>query len=325
MSRRCACLLLFMGLWSIVPADAATWPQRTVHILVPLPVGGGTDLAARLFAEQLSERWHQPVVVENRPGVDGIVGVTAFVNAHDDHTLLFSFAGPISINPLVYDKLPYDPARDLVPIASAIDNFFCVAVATTLGVDSMPAFIARARQSPGKLNWAATAGLPQYIFAALQKTAGIELTHVPYRDFAPALRDLAEGRVHIVATAPSVVLPQLEAGRAKLLMVTNGHRSPLAPDVPTAHEAGYPELQFEGVVGFYGWRDMPFDLRRRVASDVMAAALEPTLVRRLSDAGVEVRTGGAEELAAAIEEQHLKVRALIGHAAGARGSAGTRQ
>lgn len=323
MRRGFACLLLFMGLLGATRAEAETWPQRSVHILVPLPVGGGTDLAARLFAERLAERWHQPVVVENRPGVDGIVGVTAFVNAHDDHTLLFSFAGPISINPLVYDKLPYDPARDLVPIASAIDNFFCIAVSTTLGVDSITALISRARQAPGKLNWAATAGLPQYIFAALQKSAQIELTQVPYRDFGPALQDLAQGRVHIVATAPSVVLPQLQAGRAKLLMVTNGQRSPLVPDVPTAREAGHPELQFEGVVGFYGWRDIPSDLRRRIAEDVMAVAREPTLVRRLAEAGVAVRATGAEELAAAVEEQHVKVRALFAHLPGTAGTAGT--
>ena len=127
------------------------------------------------------------MVVENRPGADGITGVTSFVNAHDDHTLLFSFAGPISINPLIYDKLPYDPARDLVPIAAAIDNFFAIAVSTPTGVRSIDAFIAAARAAPERFNWAATAGLPQYIFLALQKKNGLALTQVPYRDFAPAL------------------------------------------------------------------------------------------------------------------------------------------
>jgi tripartite-type tricarboxylate transporter receptor subunit TctC len=104
-----------------------------VRIILPLPAGLATDLAARLFAEKLSVRWGQPVVVENRPGADGIVGVTSFVTAHDDHTLLFSFAGPISINLLIHEKLPYDPVRDLVPIAMAIDNFFAVAVSSPTG------------------------------------------------------------------------------------------------------------------------------------------------------------------------------------------------
>ena len=135
-------------------------------------------------------RWGQPVVVENRLGADGIVGVTSFVNAHDDHTLLFSFAGPISINPLIHDKLPYDPVRDLVPIAAAIDNFFAIAVSTPTGVRSLHSFIEVARAHPEKFNWAATAGLPQFIFLALQKRAGLALTQVPYRDFAPRFRIL---------------------------------------------------------------------------------------------------------------------------------------
>lgn len=311
MHQAFACSLVLAGLLGNVPACAETWPERPVKIILPLPVGGGTDLAARLFAERLAARWRQPAVVENRPGVDGLVGVSAFVNAHDDHTLLFSFAGPLSINPLIYEKLPYDPARDLVPIASAIDNSFSVAVSTTLDIKSMVELIAYAQQNPGKLNWAATAGLPQYIFAALQKSERIELAHVPYRDFGPALQDLGQGRVHVVATSPSVLLPLVQAGRAKLLMITNRERTAIAPDVPTAREAGYPDLEFEGVVGFYGWRDMPSALRQRIAADVEAAASEPTLVRRLTELGVAVRPGGPQELAAAVEAQHAKVRALI--------------
>ena len=111
------------------------WPHQTVRIIMPFSPGGATDLAARLFAERLSHRWGQPVVVENRPGGDGIVAVNAFKAANDRHTLLFSFAGPITINPLLYAKLPYDPDQDLVPIAPAIDNFFAIAVARSLEVD----------------------------------------------------------------------------------------------------------------------------------------------------------------------------------------------
>ena len=177
------------------PSRAEAWPQRAVRIIMPLAAGGGTDLAARLYAERLSERWRQPVIVENRPGADGIVGVTGFVNSRDDHTLLFSHAGPISINPLIHQSLPYDPARDLVPIASAIDNFFAVAVSSTLNVDSIGALVALARKNPGRLNWTATAGLPKYIFEALLKDEGLEMTYVPYRDFAQSLQDFGEGRV----------------------------------------------------------------------------------------------------------------------------------
>src|SRR5918995_553205 len=117
------------------------WPQQTVRIIAPLSAGSPTDLAARLFAERLSQRWGRPVVVENRPGGDGIVAINAFKAANDRHTLLFSFAGPITINPLLYAKLPYDPDQDLVPIAPAIDNFFAIAVARSLEVDSIDAFV----------------------------------------------------------------------------------------------------------------------------------------------------------------------------------------
>ena len=295
------------------PTDARseTWPRRPVKIIVPLPAGGGTDVAARLFAERLAERWKQGVVVENRPGVDGLAGVTGFVSSRDDHTLLFSFAGPLSINPLIYDKLAYDPDRDLVPIASAIDNFFGIAVSNSMGVDSMSAFVETARNNPGKFNWAATAGLPQYIFAALQKSAGIQLTQVPYKDFAPALQDFAEGRIHVVVTTPSFLIPQVQAGKAKLLMVTNRQRSPLAPEVPTAEESGFAALTFEGVVGFYGWRDMPVSLRDQIAADINAVGADPAVASRLRNSGIVVRVSTPAELASSIEQQKAKVREIV--------------
>jgi len=307
-------VLAFMTALLPVQPHAEPWPQRTVRIILPLPTGGGTDLAARLFADGLSKRWGQPVIVENRPGADGIVGVTSFVSARDGHTLLFSFAGPISINPLVYEKLPYDPDRDLVPIASAVDNFFAVAVSRSLGADSMRAFVDLARSQPGRLNWAATPGLPQYIFAALEKSTGIMMTQVPYRDFAPALQDFAKDRVQVTVTSPSYLLPLVSAGTARFLMVTNRERSPIAPDVPTAAEAGFPELLFEGVVGFYGWRDMPGELRERIAGDIAAVAADPQIRARLREVGVAVHSSTSAEFAAAIEEQKAKVRPLVGAA-----------
>jgi tripartite-type tricarboxylate transporter receptor subunit TctC len=180
-----------------------------------------------------------------------------------------------------------------------------------MGVDSMRAFIDTARNNPGKFNWAATAGLPQYIFAALQKSAGIQLTQVPYKDFAPALQDFAEGRIHVVVTTPSFLLPQVQAGKAKLLMVTNRQRSPLAPEVPTAEESGFAALTFEGVVGFYGWRDMPALLRDQIAGDIKAVGADPVVASRLRNGGIVVRVGTPAELASSIEQQKAKVREIV--------------
>ena len=307
-------LLVLTSLFVMVvnaPAVAGAWPHRTVKIIAPIPTGGATDLAARLFAEGLSQRWGQAVVVENRPGADGIAGVTTFVNARDDHTLLFSFAAPISINPLIHDKLPYDPVRDLVPIAAVIDNFFAIAVSTQTGVQSIEKFIAAAQASPERFNWAATAGLPQYIFQALQKKNGLKLTQVPYREFAPALQDLAENRIQVLVSAPPIMMPAVAGGKARLLMVTNRERSPIAPDVPTAIEAGFPELTFDGVVGFFGGADMPIALRDRIVDDIAAVGGNAEINSRLQAAGVKVRILNAAQFAGAIEEQRVKVREIV--------------
>jgi tripartite-type tricarboxylate transporter receptor subunit TctC len=290
---------------------AEAWPQRTVKIIAPIPAGGATDLAARLFAEGLSQRWGQPVVVENRPGADAIAGVTSFVNANDDHVLLFSFAGPISINPLIHDKLPYDPARDLVPIAAVIDNFFAIAVSTQSGVQSIETFITAAQASPERFNWAATAGLPHYIFLALQKKNGLKLTQVPYRDFTPALQDLAEDRIQVLVTAPAIMMPAVTSGKAKLLMVTNRERSPMVPDVPTAIEAGFPELTFDGVVGFFGRRDISIAARDRIVADVAVVGSTLEVNSRLRAVGVAVRVLTPAQFASAIDEQRAKVREIV--------------
>jgi len=292
-------------------ATAEEWPQRTVRVIVPLPAGSGTDIAARWCAERLAARWGKPVIVENRQGSDGIPAVTGVLGARDNHTFLFSFAGVVTINPLIHAKLPYDPA-DLVPIASVADNFLAIGVSATLNVNTLAEFVTLARTRPGKLNWAATPGLPHYVFAALQKSTGIELVRASYREFGPALSDLGEGRIHAVASSISIMTPPVQAGRARMLMVVNRARSPLAPDVPTAAEAGYPELTFDGVVGFYGTRDMPAEIINRVAADVAAVANDPALASRLAGLGSALRVGTPAEFAAAIEEQRAKIAAIAG-------------
>jgi tripartite-type tricarboxylate transporter receptor subunit TctC len=304
--------LLCTLFWWSTPAIAEPWPERTVRVILPLPAGSATDNAARLFAQGLAARWGKPVIIDNRPGGDGIPAVTGFLSARDDHTLLLSFAGVITINPLVHDKLPYDPAHDLVPIVSIVDNFFGIAVSETLKVASLEDFVTLARTQPGKLNWAATSGLPDYIFAALQRRAGLKLTQVSYRDFAPALQDLGEGRIQVAVTGLSLLLPQVDAGKAKVLMVTNRERSRLAPTVPTAEELGHPDLTFDGVVGFYGWRDIPAALKERIAGDVRTVGSDPAIVERVASLGSVVRVGTSADFVAAIEEQRSKIAALHG-------------
>ena len=296
-----------------------TWPQKTVRFIIPLPPGSGTDLAGRLVAERLTERWGQPVVVENRQGADGIPAVSSFLSARDNHTFLLSFAGVITFNALLHERLPYDPATDLVPIAPVIDNFLGVSATALLKVNSLAELVQAARAQPGKLNWAATPGLPYYVLLALQKSAGIDMVQVSYRDFAPAYHDLNQGRLHVAATGVPTLAPHHQAGTAKLLFVTNRDRSPQTPDVPTAAEAGYRELTFEGTVGLYGWRDMPASLKERIATDLNAITADPAFRARAIAVGTAPRGGTPAAFAAAIEEQRAKIAAI--HQASAKSPA----
>jgi tripartite-type tricarboxylate transporter receptor subunit TctC len=161
------------------PSDIKTWPERTVRLIVPLPPGSGTDIAGRLLAERLSQRWGQSVVVENRQGGDGIPAVTAYLGGRDAHALLLSFAGIITINPVIHERLPYDPASDLVPIVPVVDNFFGVSATSGLQAESLADLVRIAKAQPGKLNWAASPGLPHYAMLALQKSAAIDMVQVP--------------------------------------------------------------------------------------------------------------------------------------------------
>src|SRR5215470_752144 len=157
-NRRIAALTIGLAAASALSLEvsAQEWPQRTVRLIVPLPPGTSIDVSARLVAEHLAARWKQPVIVENVPGADGVLAAKEFVGRRDDHTLLYSFAGLITINPLLYAKLPYDPERDLVPIATTSDNFLVVATSAKLKIGSLADLVKHAQSNSAKLNWAAT-------------------------------------------------------------------------------------------------------------------------------------------------------------------------
>ncbi len=293
-----------------VSAQTANWPQRTVRLIVPLSPGTGTDVTARLYAEKLSLRWGKPVVVENRPGPDALVAVNALMTARDEHTLLFSFGGPVTINPILNDKLPYDPELDLVPIVSASDSFLAIAVSASLNINSLVELQQRARAEPGKLNWAATPGMPQFAFAGYVTAAGVDMTYIAYRDFNPALQDVAEGRITAVATGLLPLLAVAQSGKVRILAVTNRQRSPAAPQVPTSGEAGFPAVVAEGFQGFFGWRDMPAELRDRIAADVRAVAPDMP-AERMSGLGQVVRVGTTADFLAMIKDQRSRVAAVV--------------
>ena len=254
---------------------AADWPHRTVRLIAPVPAGSASDFSARLFAERLSQRWGQPVIVENRPGADGVIGVSAFLSTDDDHTLLYAISAVVTVHPITHEKLPYDPVRELVPISSASDVVLAIAASEKNSIRSLGGLVETARAQPGKLNWSSSPGLPPFVIGGFLKNSKLDITFVSYRELAPALQDLDEGRIDVLVHALTVIMPQVQSGRARLLAVASDVRVPLAPDVPTVTEAGFPELRMDGLVGFFGKRGMPDTLRDRIASDVRAVANDP--------------------------------------------------
>jgi tripartite-type tricarboxylate transporter receptor subunit TctC len=305
-------LALLAALATSAPGLASEpWPQRPVRIIVPLGPGSGTDVAARLLADKLAERWKVPTFIENRPGADGLIGTAAFATMRDDHTLLFWNSSVFTLYPLLQQKLPYDPRRDVVPISIATENAFVVAASNQSKLDSFGALSAAARSQPGKLNYNGGAGELPYLFAGFLKSAGIELTLVPYRDATLAVGDLAEGRLDIYATLLTIVLPMAEAGKVKLIAVTGRQRSSIAPDVSTLVEQGFPNGEFDGLTGFFGSRGMPADRRDRIAADIRAVAADARLVDRLAALGQIVRASTPTEFAAAIDERYAKMAAIV--------------
>jgi tripartite-type tricarboxylate transporter receptor subunit TctC len=289
-------------------AQAQSWPQRTVRFIVPLGAGSATDISARLVAERLQQRWGQPVVVENRPGGDGFLAIAGFLGANDDHTLLYAGMGTFTAHPYLHDKLPYDPS-DIVPVAGVSNIVVAVAVPESLKVTSLTELVALARAQPGKLNAAAVPGITDFITSAFLKTAGIDMARVPYRDINQSLGDLGEGRIQVAMLSLSMVQPQVQAGKAKLLAVTSRNRVASLPDVPTVIEAGYPVLELEGLVGLYGPRSMSAEQRTRIADDIRQV-VDPALAARLAATGQVLNVTTPADYAAAIEDQRAKVAAV---------------
>jgi tripartite-type tricarboxylate transporter receptor subunit TctC len=294
---------------ALSPSLAQTWPQRNVKLILPLGPGSGADISARLFADRLTQRWGQSVVVENRPGADGVVAINAFINAADDHTLLFGPSSSFVGHPYTLEKMSYDP-RELAPIAKISNTVVSIAAPGSMNVGSLKELIGQVRAQPGKLNWATITGVTDIIVAGYAKSANLEMNKIPYRDTVQALNDLAESRIHFYIAALAITQAQARAGRIKLLAVTNRERAPSWPDLPTAADAGVPELSFDGLVGLYGPRTMAADLRERIAGDIKAVAADPEIAGRLTATGQLVRPGGPAEFAASIDEQAKQLAAF---------------
>ena len=292
------------------PAHAQTWPSRPVKFIVPFGPGAGADIGARLFAEKLQAKWGQPVVIENRPGGDSIVAITAFLSANDDHTFLFGPAGNFTVHPFVYTKLSYDQ-KEMIPFARVSNTILAIAVKADAPYKNIKEFTEAAKKEPGKFNSGLVQGITEFTFWGYEHTEGLKITQVPYRDINVAPVDLGEGRIQVVMSSFAIVQPQFQAGRIRVIAVNNRTRAPAAPDIPTAREAGYPSLEVEGLVGLFGIKTIPNELKEKIAADFKAAAADGSIANRLKATGQVINVGGPKEFAESIEEQRAKVAATV--------------
>lgn len=299
------CLSLCGAAGSTVAA-AQTWPTRPVKFIVSLGPGSGTDVGARLLADRLTARWGQPVVVENRPGGDAVVAISAFIGARDDHVLLYTPTSSFTAHPYQLDKLPYDP-RELSPVARVSNTIIGFVVSPALNIGSLADFIALIRREPGKVNYSTGTGRSDLIYDGYFKSAGLTVTRVPYRDVVGPMTDLGENRIQAYIAGLSIMLPYMQAGRAKLVAITNSARAGIQPDTPTIAEAGFPALTFDGLIGIFGQRSMTVFARKRIAADIRDVLAEPVIAARFHAMGAVVSPGDGEEFAAELEGERAKL------------------
>jgi tripartite-type tricarboxylate transporter receptor subunit TctC len=304
-------------------ALAQTWPQRTVKFVLPLGPGSGADITGRLLADRLSKRWGQPVVVENRPGGDGVIAINAVITARDDHTLLYGPSSSFVGHPYTLDKMPYDP-RELQPVARVSNTVVVIAVPATLKVQSIKELMTMVREEPGKLNWASITNVTDIVIEGYLKGAGLNAVKIAYKNPVAGMTDLVEGRLHFYSSAYAIVRGQAQAGKIKVLAIQNRGRVP-GLDFPTVEEAGFPGLNFDGLVGVLAARSSALAdaARERIAADVKAELSDPAITERMTATGQIVSPGTAAEFAAAIDEQagHL---AAIAKALGLKPASGSR-
>ena len=251
-------------------AQAQTWPAKPVRVIVNFPPGGAADQLARAVGVPLAEALGQPVVVENRAGANGNIGGEAVAKAPaDGYTLLMSSGGMVSVNPHLYPKMAFDPAKDLTPVAAAARVLVFLEVKPSLPVNNVKEFLAYVKANPGKLSFGSPGnGSSPHLAAEMMKAqTNTFAVHVPYRGAAPAMQDLLGGQLDFMFD-PGIGLQHVKAGKLKLLAVGSSRRSPLFPDVPTLDEAGLKGFDADTWFGFYAPTGTPTEIVSRLNREI---------------------------------------------------------
>lgn len=311
---RVGCLFaIALLLASAVSAAAAEFPERPIRLVIPFSAGGPTDAAARLIAAPLQRQLGQPLILENMPGGSGVPGVESVVaGANDGYTLVVGGIAPIVLVPAAR-KLPYDVARDLVPLGLIWRNGQALVVRPSLGLNSVAAFVDYAKKKPGQVT-VGSAGVGTVSHLAnelLQREAGIHLLHIPYHSTSNSVIDLMGGQIDALFGDVVNLKPQIQSGAIRALAVTAAHRSLLLPDVPTMAEAGQPNVQIEVWYGLFAPAGTPAPVLDRLKRAVQAAQQDSAYVASLHKYGIDIGGAGSSVFAQYIKSESARWSPIV--------------
>jgi len=290
--------------WAAVAAFSATalvaqaFPDKPVKILVPQTPGGASDTLARIMAQKLSEKWGQPVVVENKPGAGGNVGMEAVAQAPaDGYTLLMSYVGTHAINGALYKKLPFDPERDFVPVATLATLPFVVVSRPDAAFKSIPEVVSAARKEQLTYGSAGNGSVNHLLGEMFGNAAGVKLQHVPYRGAAPAMQDLMGGRIDLVFTSLPSVAGAIKQGQLRPIAVTSAKRATSFQDIPTIAEAGYRDFDVNPWFGLFAPAKVPAQVTAKINADVNELLKTKDVQDRFMAQGAEPYLSSPQEFA----------------------------
>ncbi|HUQ74747.1 MAG TPA: tripartite tricarboxylate transporter substrate binding protein [Burkholderiales bacterium] len=289
---------------AVTPALAQKYPAKPVRIIVPFAPGGGSDFIARFMAQRLTEAFGKQVIVENKPGAGGVLGIEQGVKAPPDGYTLTLIASSYTVNPSIY-KLSFDPVNDITPVIQLSQGPLLVVVKPSLPAKNLKELIALAKAKPGQVNFASS-GQGSVIHLATElfdSMAGIKMNHIPYKGTGPALTDTLGGQTDVFFSSTATAMPHVQAGKLRALAVTTAKRIPALPDVPTVAEAGVPGYDVTLWHGLIGPKGLPKEVVERVNAEATKALKLKETAEQLQNDGVAPAGGSAQQFAATIKNE----------------------
>jgi tripartite-type tricarboxylate transporter receptor subunit TctC len=307
-------LSFFVSSFSLAQGSASNYPNKVVSLVVPFTSGSGSDTISRIVSPKLSERWKQAVIVDNRAGASGNIGTDHVAKSNPDGYSILMAIDTMTMTPAVYKSLPFDPVKDLDPIARIATSSYALAVTNSLPVKDVNSLMALIKSKPGQLNYGSPGnGTPHHLSMELLKSLkGLDIVHVPYKGIAGATTDLIGGQVQVMFATFNSLLPFAKAGKLKLIAVTGAKRSELMPDVPTFTEQGIPEV--ENLYPWYGVlvpAGTPKDIQNKIYNDYVAVMKLPEVEKQLNELGIYVRLTNGEQLKEIIQSDITRWKKVV--------------